>query len=257
MAKPDTTELSPQSALLALQAIRADLHKQRGAAVTEQARLAEERKRLARSALTGSKHGRQALDAVTASAAKIVLRLEEISYADDQVETEIAAATAALEAEQARARAEYVRSTLVPQMIAAGDQCQRGLDDFSQGMTALLGAAAEIARHGGGVSSAIVRVNIERAINAHLFLNGRLNSQPLDRAARSIPGIREIVGRFASTAASRSHSIATGEVVTRPDPPRGPGEPSPFYEEIPGWAAIEAAERHPVDGDPDIEEAAQ
>jgi hypothetical protein len=265
MAKPDDDhELSPEVALLGLRAIAADLHRQRGAAVTEQLRLADQRKHLARTALTGSAADRKALDAVTAEAAKIALRIEEIAFADDAVTAEIATATAAVKREEAAARGRHIVKVLLPAFRASGQRMARGISDFAAGYAEVLEAAKEINRYGGTLGREVLRSNLQRSVQAQLFLMGRLNSEPLPRAATSIPTVEALIEKFAETISARASSIVNGESAPRgPAPgqridpaaadnigiPVDDGDDGPDFPRIPGEEFLDPDPVNPVDDD--------
>jgi hypothetical protein len=256
MAKPATTELSNLSAedrLLTLTALRGALHADRGAAVTQQQELAERRRSLALTALT-DKAAKRKLTEVSASSAAVALTIENLGMASDELDAEIGKAEAAVEAEEARARARHIATVLVKRFRQAGEKCGRGLDDFAAGFAEILETANQISRHGGTLNREIVRVNVARSVQARLFLMGRLNSEPLPRAAVTIPTVEALIEKFAETVSARAVSVITGESA----PVAVAVDDGPDYPRIPGEEYLEPDPVDPVEGDPELgaEEAA-
>jgi hypothetical protein len=256
MARPDTSEVNPESALLVLRALSADLHRQRQTAATQLRELAEQRRSLALTALT-DKAAKRKLTEVSASSAAVALTIENLGMASDELDAEIGKAEAAVEAEEARARARHIATVLVKRFRQAGEKCGRGLDDFAAGFAEILETANQISRHGGTLNREIVRVNVARSVQARLFLMGRLNSEPLPRAAVTIPTVEALIEKFAETVSARAVSVITGEsapvAVAVDDVDDGPD-----YPRIPGEEYLEPDPVDPVEGDPEIgaEEAA-
>jgi hypothetical protein len=142
-------------------------------------------------------------------------------------------------------------------MITAAEQCQTGLEGFAEGMDALLGAAAEISRYGGGVSPAVVKVNVERSVQAFLFLHHRLNNRPMHQAPRSIASIAQLAAQFGSTAVARAESVISGAAMpATADAPPGKDEPSADYPEVENWDKVLAAEAAAEAAEREAEEAA-
>jgi hypothetical protein len=206
--KTTMTELeAAERALEAAISVRDDLARQRAAAEAQRQELSEKRKRLALRALTGSAARRHKLDEVTAQAAQVQLRLEDIGFATDAAEAEITTSTAAVHSAISRRKAAEIRDELLPQLRAVGFKCAAALDTFAEAVPHFLELSNEIGRRGGGLSFELARVNLARSVDSRLYTAGRLNMRGLDRAPSQILSIEALIEKFCANAAARVEAM--------------------------------------------------
>jgi hypothetical protein len=219
--------------------------------------IAHDRGKVAFHAHTGDKKARAKLDSLNQEGAVLAGEIDSLAAAVAEASDRLARAEAESVQAQARARAANIRDTLLPQFVEAGQRCAEGLDQFTNNLATVLGLAGEIGRLGGSMSKETVRVVIQRSIQARLFLAGRMNSEPMLKAPSSIITIEQAIEQFAATVASRAAAVISGEAlaVAAVAPPHRAGEPTPYYEPIPGEEFLDPDPFGPVD-DAELEEVA-
>jgi hypothetical protein len=180
-----------------------DLRRKHADALAEETRIADARRRIGFDAHTVGGTARKELDDLNKRAVVIAGETQSLAAAIEEGAARVAQAEAEVRAAAARARAIEVRDVLLPQLRAAGERCANGLDDFTAGLAEYLATAHQIGVLGGGLNQEVARVNLARSVDARLFLAGRLNSRPLDRAAVNIITIERLTEQLCATATGR------------------------------------------------------